>query len=353
MKNSINEIISKTINSSNIPKEMGNRIIQTTNNLYKKNEKKLEKKYYNKYYKMVAGLCASIILTTGIVFSKDINNYIKKIFNLNEHGIGAEQIESAISEDYLQYNQSEYIKSKDIAYKLEYSLLNDINMIFSIDFITDFKIDEFNDISISGLRIKDENGNQIYIDSEDEKIWTKNLATSMRLNKIEKVHDNEIKTSVVLVSPSFPNMDEVFISFDKIILYTIINGEVTTKEVDGNYNLNLKIQDKFKNRKISNYSVKNLTNDVNLSLEKVILTNTGLGITFNCTNFDCMGYDFEILDNNYNKLYSNKNDINCIGTSNRYFAWIDIKDEFRNISSFILKVNNLDGQVTTFILNKV
>ncbi len=353
MKNSINEIISKTINSNNIPKEMGNIIIENTNNLYKENDKESEKKYYNKYYKIVAGLCASIILTTGIVFSKDINNYIKKIFNLHEHGIGAEQIESAISENYLQYNKEDYIKSRDIAYKLEYSLLNDINMIFSLDFITDFKIDEFNNISISGLKIKDENGNQIYIDSEDEKIWTKNIATSMRFNKIEKIKDNEIKTAVVLVSPSFPNMEEVFISFDKITLYTIINGEVTTKEVEGNYNLNLKIEDKFSNRKVTNYSFKNLTKDANLSLEKVILTNTGLGITFNCKDFNCMGYDFEILDNNYNKLYSNKNDINCIGNLNRYFAWIDIRDEVKDLSSFILKVINLDGQVTTFILNKI
>lgn len=353
MKNSINKIISKTINSNNIPKEMGNLIIETTNNLYEKNEKYSEKIYYNKYYKIVVGLCASIILTTGIVFSKDINNYIKKIFNLDENGIGAKQIESAISENYLQFNKKDYIKSKDISYKLEYSLLNDINMIFSINFITDFKIDEFDNISISGLKIKDKNGNQIYIDSEDEKIWTKNLATSMRFNKIEKINDNEIKASVVLVSPSFPDIEEVFINFDKITLYTIINGEVTTKEVEGNYNLNLKVEDKFNNRKVFNYSFSNLTEDDNLSLEKVILTNTGLGITFNCTNFDCMGYDFEILDNNYNKLYSNKNDINCIGNSTRYFTWIDIGDEVKDLSSFILKVINLDGRITTFILNKV
>lgn len=353
MKNSINKIISESINSNNnMPKEIGNRIISTTNNIYERNDEKKEKNYYNKYYKMLAGLCASIILTTGIVFAKDINNYIKTIFNLGEHGVGEKQIESAISENYIQYNPDEYIKLNDVAYKLEYSLLNDINMIFSIDFITDFKIDEFNDLSISGLKIKDENGNQIFIDSEDEKIWTKNIATSMRYNKIEKIHDNEIKTSVILVSPNFPIMNKIFISFDKITLYTVINGELTTKEIEGNYNLDLEIDSKFNNRKISEYTFNLLTNDANLNLEKIILTNTGLGITFNSSDYSCIGAEFEILDNN-NKLYSNKNDINCIGNSNKYFAWIDINDDTKNLNNFILKITNLDGQVSSFMLNKI
>ena len=77
----------------------------------------------------------SVILTTGIVFAKDIDRYIKTLFNLSEHGIGEQQIESAISDNYIQYDSSKYIKSNDISYKLEYTLLNDINMIFSIDFI--------------------------------------------------------------------------------------------------------------------------------------------------------------------------------------------------------------------------
>ena len=351
MRNYMDKFISKSIDSNNIPKELGNIIISTANDLYNKDKEKLNKKLHTKYYKIVAGLCASIILTTGIVFAKDITNYIKTLFNLSEYGMGEQQIESAISENYIQYDSSKYTKSNGIAYKLEYTLLNDINMIFSIDFITDFNIDEFNDLAISGLQIKDENGNQIFIDSEDQQIWTKNIATSMVYNKIEK-NKSGFKTSVTLVSPSFPNINTVYISFDKITLYTVVNGELTTKEIEGNYELELNLDSKFNTRDITKYSFNTQSNNADINLEEIILTNTGLGITFNSLDYGCYGYQFQLLDSNNNELYSVKNDISSIGNFNRYFTWLDTNNDIKNINSFILKVTNLEGQISSFIINK-
>ncbi len=351
MRNYMDRFISKSIDSNNIPKELGNIIISTANDLYNKDKEQVNKKIHTKYYKIVAGLCASIILTTGIVFAKDITNYIKTLFNLSEHGMGEQQIESAISENYIQYDSSKYTKSNGIAYKLEYTLLNDINMIFSIDFITDFNIDEFNDLAISGLQIKDENGNQIFIDSEDEQIWTKNIATSMVYNKIEK-NKSGFKTSVTLVSPSFPIINTIYISFDKITLYTIINGELTTKEIEGNYELELNLDSKFNARDITKYSSNTQSNNADINLEKIILTNTGLGITFNSLDYGCYGYQFQLLDSNNNELYSAKNNISSIGNSNRYFTWLDTNNDIKNVDSFILKVTNLEGQISSFIINK-
>ena len=351
MRNYMDRFISKSIDSNNIPKELGNIIISTANDLYNKDKEQVNKKIHTKYYKIVAGLCASIILTTGIVFAKDITNYIKTLFNLSEHGMGEQQIESAISENYIQYDSSKYTKSNGIAYKLEYTLLNDINMIFSIDFITDFNIDEFNDLAISGLQIKDENGNQIFIDSEDEQIWTKNIATSMVYNKIEK-NKSGFKTSVTLVSPSFPIINTIYISFDKITLYTIINGELTTKEIEGNYELELNLDSKFNARDITKYSFNTQSNNADINLEEIILTNTGLGITFNSLDYGCYGYQFQLLDSNNNELYSAKNNISSIGNSNRYFTWLDTNNDIKNVDSFILKVTNLEGQISSFIINK-
>lgn len=351
MRNYMDRFISKSIDSNNIPKELGNIIISTTNDLYNKDKEQVNKKIHTKYYKIVTGLCASIILTTGIVFAKDITNYIKTLFNLSEHGMGEQQIESAISENYIQYDSSKYTKSNGIAYKLEYTLLNDINMIFSIDFITDFNIDEFNDLAISGLQIKDENGNQIFIDSEDEQIWTKNIATSMVYNKIEK-NKSGFKTSVTLVSPSFPIINTIYISFDKITLYTIINGELTTKEIEGNYELELNLDSKFNARDITKYSSNTQSNNADINLEEIILTNTGLGITFNSLDYGCYGYQFQLLDSNNNELYSAKNNISSIGNSNRYFTWLDTNNDIKNVDSFILKVTNLEGQISSFIINK-
>lgn len=351
MKNYMDKFISKSVDSNNIPKELGNIIISKANDLYNKDKEKLNKKIYTKYYKIATGLCASIILTTSIVFAKDITNYIKTLFNLSEHGMGEQQIESAISENYIQYDSSKYTKSNGIAYKLEYTLLNDINMIFSIDFILDFNIEQFNDLAISGLQIKDENGNQIFTDSEDEQIWTKNIATSMVYNKIEK-NKSGFKTSVTLVSPNFPNINTIYISFDKITLYTVINGKSTTKEIEGNYNLKLDINEKFNNRITTEYTFNSKLNEINLKLEKVILTNTGLGITFNSDDYRSRGYKFELFDDKNNKLYSTTNDINCIGNSDKYFVWVDINDAVKNLDKFRLKITNLENQVSWFDINK-
>ena len=352
MKKLINKLISGSLTSkSNIPKELGKMIVYTSNELYDREKTKEIKPTYRNYYKILAGLCASVILTTGIVFAKDIDRYIKTLFNLSEHGIGEQQIESAISDNYIQYDSSKYIKSNDISYKLEYTLLNDINMIFSIDFITDFNIDEFTDLAISGLQIKDENGNQIFIDSEDEKIWTKNIATCMFYNKIERTKEG-FKTSVTLVAPKFPNINCIYIKFDKITLYTLINGKTVTKEIEGNYNLNLNIDNKYNNRSIINYRFNLIQNDIDLNLERVILTNTGLGITFDSTDYGSVGYKFELFDNMKNKIYSSTNAINSIGNSDKYFTWLDTNEDIKNLDSFILNVSNSEGKVSSFIILK-
>ena len=53
-----------------------------------------------------------------------------------------------------------------------------------------------------------------------------------------------------------------------------------------------------------------------------------------------------------NKLYSNTNAIDCIGNSNKYFTWIDTNNDIKNLDSFILKITNLEGQVSSFIINR-
>lgn len=344
MKDNIDEIILKNIVST--PKNIGGMIISTTDKLY--NEEK-EKTKYSKIYKAVVGLCASILITTGVVFAKDINNYIRNIFNLGEHGYGDVQIEEAIHNNYLQYNSGEYIEENGVKYKLEHSLLNDINLIFSIDFITDFNIDEFENLSVSGLKIEDEKGNQIHVDSESQEIWTKNIAQTMRFTKIKK-SNNEISVAFTLVSNQFPKINTLYISFDKITMYTVNKGVVNSKEIKGNYNLKLDIDNKFNDRNTVNYSFKTISNNSNIDLEKVILTNTGLGVTFNSNKLETIGYNFELFDTNFNKLYSNKNDIYTIGNSDKYFVWLDINDDIKGLDNFILKVIDLDGNVSQIML---
>ncbi len=352
IKKDIDKIIKNSLkNNIDVPKELGKTIITTTNEIYKSETRKKSVNRY-KCLKTVAAMCAIFILTTTIVFGKNINRYVRSVFNLEEHDIGEKQINSAISDNYIQYNGDEFIDYGDIKYKLEYSLINDINLIFSINVKTEFNIDEFNDFAISGLKITDESGKQIYIDSEDEKIWTSNIAISEMHNKIQK-SKNEISGSVILISPQFPQLNKIYISFDKITLYTITDGIVNKKEIDGNYNLELKIDEKFNNRNVTNYTCETISNKCNIDIEKAILTNTGLGITIkNPAGYETYGYTFEILNDNNEVIYSKTNNINVIGKTDKFFVWLDIDENVKQSNKFKLKINNLNDEESIFGLTK-
>lgn len=351
MKDYMDKIIINSLDKKNKgTKELGNVIIETVNNLDTKSKETNKKQAYKIYYKAAAGICASVILTTGIVFAKDINNYVGSLFKLGNHGIGEQQIQTAISENYIQYNASDYIKEKDVSYKLEHSLLNDINLIFSIDFITNFNIDEFNDISISGLQIRDENNNQIYMESEDEKIWKNNIAQSIMPNKIQK-SNHEIKASYTLVAPNFPKINTLYISFDKITLYTVSKGVLSTKDIKGNYNLKLDLDSKFNERNTKKYSIAKQTEKNNINVEEVKLTNTGLGITYSTSVENSFGYEFKIFDINHNEIYSNKNNVSQNVKDNKFFIWLDVDSKIRDSEKLLLEITDLNYEKSTFILN--
>ena len=116
--------------------------------------------------------------------------------------------------------------------------------------------------------------------------------------------------------------------------------------------MNLNIDNKFNNRSIINYRFNLIQNDIDLNLERVILTNTGLGITFDSTDYGSVGYKFELFDNMKNKIYSSTNAINSIGNSDKYFTWLDTNEDIKNLDSFILNVSNSEGKVSSFIILK-
>ena len=50
--------------------------------------------------------------------------------------------------------------------------MDDINFDLVFNFITADNVDNYEQIAVSGLKITDENNNQIYIDSEDYNVWS-------------------------------------------------------------------------------------------------------------------------------------------------------------------------------------
>ena len=71
---------------------------ETRNNISKK------RKFINK--KLVIAACACLVLTTGFVFAKDIEVYVRSLFtNTNK------AIEDAVENGYVQKEDNEYVES--------------------------------------------------------------------------------------------------------------------------------------------------------------------------------------------------------------------------------------------------
>ena len=101
------------------------------------------------------------IITTGITFGKDIINYLKDIFNLSSIGQNNDGILMAIEEkEWIQNIEMDYIElDKGYKIRIDYLLVDDINMYMIYDLKSDEDLNEYDRMSIIDLTIKDENNN--------------------------------------------------------------------------------------------------------------------------------------------------------------------------------------------------
>lgn len=343
MKDYIDKMISKNLNEKdNVPKSISHRIIKTVYNDCFKEEKRKEKKC-NTIYKFATGLCACLVVTTGVVFAKEIAT---SIFGLSKFSYGEQKLQSAIENNYIQSNESEqYISSKEgILYKFNNVLLNDINLIISLDFIFKDDIENYQGLSISGLAIKDENNNQIFIYSEDQNIYFNNIATSMSHHTTEKEKRN-IKESLVFISPQFGKFKKLYLSFDSIILYNVINGNTEIKEIEGNYNIEIPISSTFDERNSTYYNIQEISKiPPYIEIREIKLTNTGLGILFDTKEFEGIGYKIKIYDKNDNEVYSKINEVSNYKSHDTYFIWVDVDKNFEENDYYKLELIDINQQ---------
>lgn len=328
---------SKFKETSFVPNSVADTILKAT----QRNRKTFKIK------KIISGAVASVVLIPSIVFA---STHIFNNFGLKNNGYGDESLSSAVSNNYIQHNDSkEKIYTNDVDYKFTDVLLNDITMLISLEFNFVENIDDFSDVSFVNLKIYDENNNQIYIDSEDYNIWSKNIATSLDFIT-EKKENTYIKETLLLTSPKFSTIKNIKISFDSLILYVVEDGIPKTKEIKNNKLIDIPLIDTFNNRSVVKYAFHEETkSNNNVNLNQILLTNTGLGIRFNANDEFCgYNYRFRITDFDGNELYSHKNVISNIDTTTEYFVWIDVNSSIRQLDSFKLEIIDSDNNKNVY-----
>lgn len=248
---------------------------------------------------------ATFIIAVGIIGSVTYAGIkIAEIFKIK--GMDDAGIQTALQNNYVQNIDMDYIQEERVKFKVDYLMMDDINFDLVFNFVTEDNVDNYEGIAVSNLKITDENNNQIYISSEDQDIWTKNIALmAERWSVIEK-QGNTLRQVMHLTSNNFPKSNKIYVSFDKVVLYNVNQGNPITIEYDGDYKLDFDVSKQLTERKSIEYEAKN-----SKMIEDVKLTNSGLVMTLDLESYISDKEDFTVTDSQ-GKVYTLANTLRIL-----------------------------------------
>lgn len=239
----------------------------------------------NKILKTVASLFLVLGITCGVAYAGyQLTNYFK-IKGIDDTGI-----QTALENNYVQNIEMDYIEKEQVKFKVDYLMMDDINFDLVFNFVTTDEVDNYEGIAVSNLKITDENNNQIYISSEDQNIWTKNIALSSEMWTTIEKQDHTLRQVVHLSSNNFPKSNKIYVSFDNIILYNVNKGNPITITYEDDYKLEFDVSSQLANRK----SIEYITDNKNI--ESAILTNSGFAITMKKSDYISRNANYVVKD---------------------------------------------------------
>ncbi len=129
-----------------------------------------------------------------------------------------------------------YIEKDNISYKGDYISLNDDRLEFVLNFSFSEDVANFEGISLSEFFIENENGDLIYedIDVSDKS----SISNSIESSNIE-VNKNIVKQLYRFKLKEKINSKKITLFFKKVILYNVNKGNPITKELSGDWRIEL------------------------------------------------------------------------------------------------------------------
>ena len=288
--------------------------------------------------KIAAIILLCFTMTTGLIFAKDIINFFSEIFDLKSTNIDNSGIVDAIAnKNYIQNVDMDYIPIDDnYSIKVDYLMLDDLNLYLVFNLHSNKKIDENYRISITDLKLTDQDGNVIYdgnnymFNNNNNKIFV-----CEGYNKLN-TENNNLRELFFLFTNGINNLQKLNLSFSNVTLYNK-NHPNKTLEIFKNINFSIDIMPKFINKDVYNFYT--INNYKNYRIEKCLLTDTGIFLLYTSPSNET---DFYI--DNYSK--SRK----IIGYDGHLYYFIiqynvDI-NTFKNLNSIILTDTNTKEKIT-------
>lgn len=210
-----------------------------------KNSKKFSSKTLIYKKTIVASIC--LILTSSIVFAKEINNYLKQLFNNSNKAI-----ESAIDNNYVQTENMNYIYDNNIGIKLDNLILDNLNLNILINFNTNQK-------NIKSIRFKDfilttENDSTIFNSEFEFKDSPEELPlydSFTWINNPTQINENTFIDSILFgLKTDHEQFNEIKFNIKSL---DIIYNDDSQEVINGNWKFNIKINDTMKNNSTVTY----------------------------------------------------------------------------------------------------
>lgn len=279
--------------------------------------------------KIAAIILLCFTMTTGLIFAKDIINFFSEIFDLKSTNIDNSGIVDAIAnKNYIQNVDMDYIPIDDnYSIKVDYLMLDDINLYLVFNLHSNKKIDKNYRFSITDLVITNQDGNVVY----DENSITFNNNTQILYcdgwNQINRNSKNYLRELLHIMTNGINNLTTLNFYFNTLTVYDK-NKPNNKMQMKKNINFSINIIDKFINIDIFKFYPSKEYNE--FKIEKCIITDTGMYLLYKTKNYN-INFSFGNL-RNYPILLGvdDKNQYN-------FLIYYNItKDSLNNIESITL-----------------
>ena len=236
-------------------------------------EENLEMKKSNRSMLKIATVaCCMLIVTTSLVFAKDISNFVSKIFNNSNKAIDA-----AIENGYVQTEEMEYIYDKDIGVKLDSLVLDDLNLNISFNFET--KRENIKSIRFENFNITNDNDKVVFRSEFEYSETLEELPLYNFLNwgnEPIKLSETAFTDSILLgLRPEREDFKELYFDINTIQI-TYMDDKIDT--IEGNWDFKVTISNEM--RKSTNIIYNMSENNEYIESCTLTMANTGAIIEF-------------------------------------------------------------------------
>jgi len=217
---------------------------------------------------VVASVC--LILTSGIVFAKDIEKIVRKLFTNTTPAI-----EEATRNGYVQSVYKDFVYDQGIGVRVDNIVLDEINLNISLQYENESKKENIKSIRMNKFIIKTDTGEKIFDNNQKYSTSLDDVYTAQKMdwfNQPEKISDYVFKDSILFTmgerSKEKKELKFIIQSFD------VTYQDDTKEEILGDWNFNVEITKEM--RKSQTIEYKLLEENKNIESCKATLYPTGL-----------------------------------------------------------------------------